>query len=109
MMIETATPPERGTYIEICRGSLTVIGRVAWSHGKRFGLRAQDKIDVDALLTQAPQASKAAGRLHDKHERRKDLSRLGESPNSEARSRHIASALQYAALEGSGRRGGNGC
>ncbi|AUW58057.1 hypothetical protein C1T17_07995 [Sphingobium sp. SCG-1] len=95
MMVETADPPERGAYIEIRRGALTVIGRVAWSRGRRFGFRSQDKIDVDALMAHASQNPKAAARQDESHERRKDPSRLGETLKGEARSRQIASALQY--------------
>lgn len=102
MMVETTDPPPRGAYIEIRRGALIVIGRVAWSRGQRFGFRSQDKIDVDALMAQAPGNSKAAARKDESEERRKDPSRLGETLKGEARSRQIASALQYAALGGAG-------
>lgn len=100
MMVETAEPPERGAYIEIRRGALVVIGRVAWSRSGRFGFRSQDKINVDALMAHASQNPRAAARQDESHERRKDPSRLGETLKGEARSRQIASALQYAALGG---------
>ncbi len=100
MMVETEAPPQRGSYIEIRRGALIVIGRVAWSRGTRFGLRSQDVIDVDALLSPAQQGSGASCKSGASGERRRDPSRLRHGPDSEARSRHIASALQYAVFGG---------
>jgi hypothetical protein len=53
--IQSATPPNRGTYVEIRRGRQTIVARVAWSKGHRAGLRSQDTIFVTALLNdQAP-------------------------------------------------------
>jgi hypothetical protein len=58
--IQSADPPERGAYVEICRGRQTVIARVAWSKGHRAGLRSQDPIFIRALINdQAPPAPPA--------------------------------------------------
>lgn len=48
--IQSAEPPGRGTYVEICRGTHSIIARVAWSKGHRAGLRAQDAIFIKALV-----------------------------------------------------------
>ena len=48
--IQSAEPPERGTYVEICRGTQTVVARVAWTRGHRAGLRSQDPIFIRALI-----------------------------------------------------------
>ena len=48
--IQSAEPPKRGTYVEICRGTQSIVARVAWSKGHRAGLRSQDAIFVRALL-----------------------------------------------------------
>jgi hypothetical protein len=38
--LQCATPPGPGSYVEIKRGSnVVIVGRVAWSHGHRFGIR----------------------------------------------------------------------
>jgi hypothetical protein len=50
--IQSAVPPERGTYVEICRGTQSIIARVAWSKGHRAGLCAQDAIFVRALVNE---------------------------------------------------------
>ena len=81
--IQSAEPPERGTYVEICRGMHSVVARVAWAKGHRAGLRSQDAIFIRAFLNDngapAPQAAQGrpverrrAPRTRQKH----DLSRL---------------------------------
>lgn len=48
--MQAAAPPVRGTYVEVRRGHQVIIGRVAWARGHRFGVRAQDRIAVDAII-----------------------------------------------------------
>lgn len=48
--IQSASPPARGAYVEICRGSEVIVARVMWSRGHRAGLHSQDLIWVQALL-----------------------------------------------------------
>ena len=49
--LQCSTPPGIGSYVEIRRGSnVVIVGRVAWSHGHRFGIRTQDLIWVPAVL-----------------------------------------------------------
>ena len=48
--IQSAAPPQRGSYVEIRRGRQTIIARVAWSKGHRSGLRSQDPIFIAALV-----------------------------------------------------------
>ncbi|HEY0958749.1 MAG TPA: PilZ domain-containing protein [Novosphingobium sp.] len=52
LMVKCPAPPARGTFVEIRRGSFCVVGQVKWSHGLRFGLRSQDKIDATSLIEQ---------------------------------------------------------
>lgn len=49
-MGKCASPPPRGTYIEVRHRSLCIVARVMWSRDLRFGVRAQDRIDIDNLL-----------------------------------------------------------
>jgi hypothetical protein len=61
--IQAAQPPQRGTYVEICRGTQAIIARVAWSKGHRAGLRSQDAIFIRTLVNEnatAPQPCLAA-------------------------------------------------
>lgn len=55
--IQSAEAPSRGTYVEICRGTHSIIARVAWSKGHRAGLRSQDAIFVRALVNDNAAAS----------------------------------------------------
>ena len=63
--IQSAEAPSRGTYVEICRGTQSIVARVAWSKGHRAGLRSQDAIFIRALLNDnatAPAPRVAEGR-----------------------------------------------
>lgn len=50
LLLHAASPPERGIYVEVCRGLHTIVARVAWSKGQRFGVRTQDRLSIDDLL-----------------------------------------------------------
>lgn len=52
VMLELHNPPARGTYVELRRGKLIVVGQVQWVADDRCGLRAQDAIDITNFLTQ---------------------------------------------------------
>jgi hypothetical protein len=54
MLIETPEPPERGSYIELRRDMTTVVARVMWRRERMVGVRAQDRIDIDALISGHP-------------------------------------------------------
>jgi hypothetical protein len=49
--IQSADPPPRGTYVELFRGRYVVVARVIWTKGHRAGLRSQDPIFIQALLS----------------------------------------------------------
>lgn len=44
------TAPQRGTYVEIVGENLTIVARVVWSNGHRFGVRTNEPIDVSATI-----------------------------------------------------------
>lgn len=50
LAMQAAEPPRRGAYIEVRRGTHSMIGRVAWANGRRFGIRTRDRIAVSALV-----------------------------------------------------------
>ena len=54
--IQAAKAPPRGSYVEVRRGHLTIVARVAWSKGHRAGLRSQDPIFVSALASSTDRA-----------------------------------------------------
>jgi len=46
MLKGRAGAPQRGTYVEIRRGSQTIIGQVRWASGNRCGVKAREDIDL---------------------------------------------------------------
>lgn len=87
-----------GSYVDVRRGTLIIIGRVTWARDGRFGIRTQDPVSASALvseprLSQRPAASDGAER------RGPARQRAPLSPAEQAeRSRRISSTLQYVAL-----------
>jgi hypothetical protein len=56
LMAKCADPPPRGTFVEVRRGTVCVVGQVRWAYGGRIGIRAQEQIDILGLLGKAPAA-----------------------------------------------------
>ena len=50
LMVQAATPPEKGSYLELRRGARIIIGRVVWSSNHRFGLSTQDTLETEAII-----------------------------------------------------------
>jgi hypothetical protein len=50
MLIQAASAPPRGTYVEVCRGRHLIVARVAWSREHRFGIQTQERLNLDAVL-----------------------------------------------------------
>src|SRR4051812_37335819 len=76
LMLKAEAKLKRGDYVEIRRGTLIIIARVVWERGDHIGLRAQDQIDISAIVNEPrlssrpqPSASQQQG------ERRRDASR----------------------------------
>lgn len=91
MMLLIATPPERGTYIEVRRGSAVIIGRVMWTSPGRCGLRTKERISVAELtLANAPLADSASAD-------RRAQARAHHPEDTAARSAAMGRLLQFAA------------
>lgn len=107
MMVETEHPPDPGTYIEIRRGAEVVIGRVVWRITRNFGILAQDRIDIDAIIRdpgpEGMQRTAARGgptRGSPALARRRTT--LADMAYRADRSRYVSSFLQYALLVAAG-------
>lgn len=50
LMLQSAHPPRRGSYLEIRRGALIIIAKVMWSESHRFGVKTQDALPIDAIV-----------------------------------------------------------
>ena len=51
MLLTAETPPPPGTYLEICGPATTLVARTIWVGDRCFGVRTQDRIEVESLLT----------------------------------------------------------
>ncbi len=59
LMIQATEPPARGAYLDVFRGHQSIVARVVWVDGQRFGLRSQDALPVEDIIC-PPDASTAA-------------------------------------------------
>lgn len=46
-----ANSHRRGEYVELNRGNHSIVGRVVWATSQKLGLVAQDKIPIEALIS----------------------------------------------------------
>lgn len=92
-LLATADMPcPRGTVVEIRRIDHVVIGRVVWQNGSYFGIRTQDRIDIDGIVAAKPPLHKPARSCDD----RRAVSRPSASIADRAdRSRHLSRAFQF--------------
>lgn len=51
LLLTCEAPPPPGSYLEICGPVTSMVARTIWVHDDRFGVRTQDPIDIDAVLT----------------------------------------------------------
>lgn len=49
LMVRHIPPPPLGSYVEVCRGPFSIVGRVRWIAGDRFGVQSLEDIDLDEL------------------------------------------------------------
>lgn len=49
MMIRNAPLPPLGSYVEICRGPVSIVARVRWLGHDQFGVQSVEPIDLEAL------------------------------------------------------------
>lgn len=93
LLISSISPPAIGTYVDIRRGTLVIIGRVVSSGGGRFRVRTQDPVTASALvnepvLTRRPATSDRRSAAREKS---------GRSAVQQAdRNRQRSSAFQFA-------------
>lgn len=105
MMLQTASPPPPGSYIEILRGAYTVVGRIVWTKERRFGIHAADRIDINAIVNQTTRS----GPRPASRERRSPERRASPTPTDIVtrleRSRRIARAAEFGLLVAAGTAG----
>ena len=61
MQLHSPQPLRRNEFVEIARGQSRVVGRIVWSNEMVCGLKAQDAVDIDGLLSAPTSCRPAAG------------------------------------------------
>ncbi len=101
LLAMTASAPPRGTYVEIFRASIVIVGRVVWSNDRRFGVHTQERLNILAVIGEASKTGSSSNPgAATVVERRSDPSRLTGAAVAERleRSRQISSAAQFSML-----------
>lgn len=100
LLVQSAAPPPRGSYVEIFKARHTIVARVVWSNDQRFGIHTRERLDVGALVGEAAKAGTASPEARPPSERRSDPRRLTGAQVSQRleRSRRISNAIEFGAL-----------
>jgi hypothetical protein len=86
-----------GSYVDVRRGTLIIIGRVIWVRGDRIGIRTQDSVSAAMLVNEPRLTERPVTATSERRGPARD--RVALSPAMQAeRSRRVSSALQFAAL-----------
>lgn len=88
-------PAAIGTYVDIRRGTLVIIGRIVWSGGSRFGVRTQDPVSLAALINEPVLKSRPASADRRTTTRDEAVRHVAQQAD---RSRQRASAFQFVCL-----------
>lgn len=94
-------PPAVGSYVEIRRGTLVIVGRVQWNKGRFFGLRSQDRLSVKALIDEPRLASRqvrADTNVENDRRAERRLAQEAQLARKVERSRSFASLFQFLVL-----------
>ena len=102
LCIQSASPPPKGSYVEIYRGRHTVVARVAWTQVDRFRVYSQDRMNVDAIIGE-PNVSgidykKAVAADPSFERRRSSRPSAGEIARRAERNRLASRTMQFATI-----------
>ncbi|GAA4777267.1 hypothetical protein GCM10023219_26450 [Stakelama sediminis] len=102
MLLRSATAPRPGTYLEIRKSTTRIIARAVWSKGQFCGVRTQDIIDINRLLSNAAEALGAAIGLSapgsgDRRTKPRQAVMKATAWTAE-RNRHLGAKLQFIAV-----------
>jgi hypothetical protein len=90
MLLQAADPPVRGSYLELRRGALVIVAKVMWRESRRFGVKTQDELPIQAIVDNVAVQELGEGvRLGDR--RRQERLRLP----ADQRSRQQGRIIEY--------------
>jgi PilZ domain len=93
LLIRSPEGADRGSYVELRRGDQVIIGRVVWRSGARLGLRAQDRVPVEAIVTSKLALSRCTPTQHAAPVERRRVRREHEQSRLRARATEFASIV----------------
>jgi hypothetical protein len=96
LLVRSDQSPNRGSYLEIRRGSYVIVARVVWSDVGRFGVQTQDLIPADSLITDPDATAVSAPSTAIGQRDRRTTPRPVETRHDS--SRQNARALEFAAI-----------
>lgn len=64
LLLQGTAPLRRNDFVEVRHRHLSIVGRIVWAHGTKYGVRTQDRIDVAGLLSPTP--ATAAGPVEER-------------------------------------------
>ncbi|HTU09935.1 MAG TPA: PilZ domain-containing protein [Allosphingosinicella sp.] len=100
MLVQAGTPPPRGTYVEILRPGCAIAGRVVWTKHHKFGILAQGRISVAAVLERRKVPRPGGGTPPTNQGGAIGIKPQADPAQRAARARARAAVLQYAAVGG---------
>ena len=107
LLLHAAAVPARGTYVEVRRGPHTIVARVVWAQERKFGVRTQDRLNVDAVVNEPDLTDldfRKASAAQPAFERRKSARKpdAAELSRRAERNRTFARAMEFAVVGASG-------
>ncbi len=99
LLLRASKTPERGSYVEVCKGPYRIVARVIWVQQDRFGVRTQDTLPIDAITNGVEPSSPEAQNLSPERSLKQ---REPTSAEQLERSRTWASAMQFLWVAGFG-------
>jgi hypothetical protein len=103
LLLHASKTPERGTYVEVCRGPHRIVARVVWVRQQRFGVFTQDAVAIEAITSSGHAAAPTS---HSLNSERRSKRRSPTPEERSERSRRMASAMQFVWIAGLGVAGG---
>ena len=100
LLIASANPPARGSYVEIRRGTQIIVARAVWADAQFCGLRSQEVLPIQEIIAEPRLTRRPAVAVvspADAADRRRDDRRMGAAAlaDRQARSRRFASTFQF--------------
>jgi hypothetical protein len=99
LLVQAEQPPTPGTYVDIRRGTQVIIGWAVWRKDRYFGVRAQERLNVESIikeprLNRHSAVASSSAPLPDRRAPARPVTQADLATRAES-SRRFASALQF--------------